>query len=158
MKKLFLATICALCAMSCVKDNSVTFEEQMAIDEALILDYLEENNYSVQKTDEGVYYHHWIEGTGAQLTIEDDVTVHYRGSLLDGTIFDCSYGDCGSGNPVTFALSGVIQGWQIGIPLMKENGRTLLVIPSRLAYGTSGPGSIPANAVLAFEVELLDVQ
>jgi len=155
MKKLFLATICALCVMSCIKDDSVTFEEQMAIDEALILDYLEENNYSVQKTDEGVYYHHWVEGTGTQPTIEDNVTVHYQGSLLDGTVFDSSYG----GNPASFSLTGVIQGWQIGIPLMKEGGRTLLVIPSRLAYGTAGAGgSISANAVLAFEVELLEVQ
>lgn len=146
--------------MGCVKDESVSYEEQMAIDEPLILDYLADNNYSVQKTDEGVYYHHWLEGTGTQPTIDNEVTVHYQGSLLDGTVFDCSYGSCGgSGNPISFSLSGVIQGWQIGIPLMKEGGRTLLVIPSRLAYGTAGAGgSIPADAILAFEVELLDVQ
>lgn len=155
MKKLLLFTLCAMCIISCKKDEGVSYDEQMAIDEQIILDYLTANSIPAQKTDEGVYYHHWQEGTGVQATINDDVTVHYTGEFLDGTIFDTSTGNGGS--PITFSLDGVIEGWKIGIPLMKEGGRTTLVVPSRLAYGPNNYQGIPGNSVLVFLVELIDV-
>jgi FKBP-type peptidyl-prolyl cis-trans isomerase len=72
--------------------------------------------------------------------------------LLNGTQFDAS------ANPVSFLLSGVIKGWQIGIPLIKKGGRIKLVIPSSLAYGCKGQNSIGPNSPLYFEVTLTDVR
>lgn len=97
-------------------------------------------------------------GTGAEATIDSTVTVHYTGWLAsDGTIFDSSHL---RGEPATFGLSSVIEGWAEGIPGMKEGGKRRLIIPSEKAYGASGTpdGSIPADADLVFEVELVSVE
>jgi FKBP-type peptidyl-prolyl cis-trans isomerase FkpA len=125
-------------------------------DEDRILEYVAANGLAAQATPEGVYYVIDVEGTGPNPTLSGAVTVHYEGSLLDGTIFDSSYD---RGSPSTFPLSGTIAGWQIGLPLFREGGSGLLIIPSGLAYGTNPPpGSvIPENAVLVFRVEVLDV-
>jgi peptidylprolyl isomerase len=95
-----------------------------------------------------------IEGHGPEAAPGATVTVHYHGVLLDGTTFDASYG----APPATFPLDQVIPGWTEGIPGMKVGGRRLLVIPSELAYGAQGAGSvIPPNADLVFVVDLLEV-
>ena len=95
-----------------------------------------------------------IQGDGAEATPGATVTVHYHGVLLDGTTFDASYGAA----PATFPLDQVIPGWTEGIPGMKVGGRRLLVIPSELAYGAQGAGSvIPPDADLVFVVDLLEV-
>lgn len=93
-------------------------------------------------------------GTGAQPTPEDEVTVHYRGTFIDGTEFDSSYA---RNEPATFKLSGLIPGWVEGIPLMKEGETFQLVLPYELAYGAAGRGSIPPRQTLIFQVELLKV-
>ena len=97
-----------------------------------------------------------IEGPGPFPELSSAVTVHYEGSLTDGTVFDSSYD---TGTPVTFPLSGVISGWQIGIPKFREGSSGLLVIPSSLAYGPNPPAGsgIPPNAVLVFRIEVLEV-
>jgi FKBP-type peptidyl-prolyl cis-trans isomerase FkpA len=84
---------------------------------------------------------------------ESTVTVAYKGYLTDGTVFDES-----DSNGITFSLRNVIQGWQEGIPLFKEGGSGMLLIPSALGYGSSSQGQIPANSVLIFEITLIDVQ
>jgi len=97
-------------------------------------------------------------GSGAEASASSVVTVHYTGWLATtGAVFDSSLE---AGQPATFPLSGVIQGWQEGIPGMRVGGQRRLVIPSELAYGSSGApgGGIPPNADLVFEVELIDVQ
>ena len=95
-----------------------------------------------------------IEGDGPEAMPGATVTVHYNGVLLDGTTFDASYGAA----PATFPLDQVIPGWTEGIPGMKVGGRRLLVIPSELAYGAEGAGSvIPPDADLVFVVDLLEV-
>ncbi len=95
-------------------------------------------------------------GTGAEAVAGATVTVHYTGWLEDGTVFDSSVE---RGQPVTFPLTGLIQGWQEGIPGMKVGGTRRLIIPPELAYGENGsPPTIPGNAVLTFDIELLDVQ
>ena len=94
-------------------------------------------------------------GDGAEVQAGDTITIHYTGTLEDGTVFDTSVG----GDPATFPLSGLIQGWQDGIPGMKEGGTRRLIIPPDLAYGEVGsPPSIPGNATITFEIELISIE
>lgn len=86
----------------------------------------------------------------------DTVKVHYRGTLIDGTEFDSSYG---RGEPATFALNAVIPCWTQGVAVMKVGEKARLVCPSATAYGAQGsPPTIPGGAVLVFEVELLGIE
>ena len=119
--------------------------------------FLEENkkNADVKETASGLQYVVEKEGTGAQPDAEDEVTVHYTGRLLDGTVFDSSVN---RGEPATFPLNRVIHGWTEGVQLMKEGAKYTFFIPSDLAYGPQGiPGAIPAHSTLIFDVELIKV-
>lgn len=119
--------------------------------------FLEENksNADVKETASGLQYVVEKEGTGAQPTAEDEVTVHYTGRLLDGTVFDSSVN---RGEPATFPLNRVIPGWTEGVQLMKEGAKYTFFIPSDLAYGPQGiPGAIPPHSTLIFDVELIKV-
>ena len=109
----------------------------------------------VKVTSSGLQYVIDKEGEGATPTAEDEVTVHYTGRLLDGTVFDSSVS---RGEPATFPLNRVIPGWTEGVQLMKEGGKYTFFIPSDLAYGPQGvPNAIPPHSTLIFEVELLKV-
>jgi len=119
--------------------------------------FMEENKNKegVQTTTSGLQYKVLTEGDGAKPSATDRVTVHYRGTLLDGTEFDSSYK---RGQPATFALNGVIKGWTEGLQLMKMGSKYEFVIPPELAYGKRGAGGqIGPDATLIFEVELLDI-
>ena len=119
--------------------------------------FLKENGAKegVKTTASGLQYVVEKEGEGAQPGAEDEVTVHYTGKLLDGTVFDSSVQ---RGEPATFPLNGVIAGWTEGLQLMQEGAKYTFYIPSDLAYGAQGaPGSIPPYADLIFEVELIKV-
>jgi FKBP-type peptidyl-prolyl cis-trans isomerase FklB len=95
-------------------------------------------------------------GTGKKPRLSDTVTVNYRGTLIDGTEFDSSFR---RGQPVTFQVSGVIPGWTEALQLMEEGAKWQLIIPSSLAYGEQGRGSvIGPNATLIFELELISIQ
>ena len=121
-----------------------------AIDAKTIQQYITDHNLTTAVAEpNGLYYVPTLVGTGAYPTINSTVTVNYKGYLTDGTLFDQST------RPVTFALSGVIAGWQEGIPLMQTGGKATLLIPSALGYGGQATGGIPANSVLIFEVELV---
>jgi peptidylprolyl isomerase len=98
-----------------------------------------------------------ITGTGPAVTSNDTVTVQYVGvAWSTGKQFDASWND-GSGQPVSFPLSGVIPGWTVGLVGMKVGGRRELVIPPALAYGASGQGPIGPNETLIFIVDLVKI-
>lgn len=106
-------------------------------------------------TGSGLVYRVLVEGTGASPRATDNVTVHYRGTLTDGTEFDSSYR---RGQPATFPLNGVIRCWTEGVQRMKVGGKSRLTCPPQIAYGSRGAGNvIPPNATLTFEVELLSI-
>lgn len=110
---------------------------------------------NVKTTASGLQYVVEKEGTGAQPTAEDEVTVHYTGKLLNGQVFDSSVN---RGEPATFPLNRVIPGWTEGVQLMKEGAKYTFFIPSDLAYGPQGvPGAIPPHSTLIFDVELIKV-
>ncbi len=95
-------------------------------------------------------------GDGASPTADSVVTVHYRGTLVDGTEFDSSYG---RGEPATFPVGGVIPGWSEALPLMKVGAKWQLFVPAELAYGERGAGqAIGPNSVLIFDVELIKIE
>lgn len=110
----------------------------------------------MQTTASGLKYEVIKMGAGAKPTLADNVTVHYRGELTDGTVFDSSYG---RGEPATFPLGGVVKGWQEGVQLMPVGSTFRFEIPPDLGYGARGAGGglIPPNATLIFQVELISI-
>lgn len=112
---------------------------------------------SMQHQQSGLYVRDLAEGDGATASPGDTVVVHYTGWLPNGRKFD---GSRERGEPAAFPLSqgGLIAGWLQGVSGMREGGRRLLVLPPDLAYGEQGSGPIPPNAVLVFDIELLEVR
>lgn len=107
-------------------------------------------------TDSGLQYRVITEGKGDKPTASDTVTVHYRGKLINGTEFDSSYA---RGEPATFPVGGVVQGWQEALPMMNVGSKWEVFIPSDLGYGPRGAGgSIGPNETLIFEIELIEIQ
>lgn len=128
-------------------------------DEKIIQEYIAQNNITgAQRQESGLYYVPTLEGTGAKPKAGQLVSVHYVGTLLNGQEFDNSRK---RGQPIEFQLGvrQVIAGWDEGIALMNQGGKATLLIPSALGYGPRGAGgSIPPNAVLRFDVELVGVK
>jgi len=119
--------------------------------------FLEENKKKpgVQVTASGMQYIVMKEGTGPKPGLNDKVTTHYHGTLIDGTVFDSSVE---RGQPASFPVSGVIPGWTEALQLMGVGSKWKLFLPSELAYGERGAGGkIGPNSVLVFEVELLSI-
>jgi peptidylprolyl isomerase len=110
----------------------------------------------MQTTESGLQYELLTKGEGTvNPTSKSKVTVHYHGTLLDGTVFDSSVD---REKPISFKLNQVISGWTEGVQLMVEGDKYRFYIPSNLAYGDKSAGSIPAGSLLIFEVELLSIQ
>ncbi|MDD4108580.1 MAG: FKBP-type peptidyl-prolyl cis-trans isomerase [Prolixibacteraceae bacterium] len=119
--------------------------------------FLEENRKrdGVTVTGSGLQYEILKEGTGSKPTSEDQVRVHYHGTLLDGKVFDSSVD---RGEPVVFGVTQVIPGWTEALQLMSEGSKWKIYLPSELAYGERGAGGdIGPNSTLIFEVELLEI-
>ena len=108
----------------------------------------------VMTTDSGLQYKVIEQGSGPMPAATDRVTVHYRGTLIDGTEFDSSIG----GEPVTFGLNQVIPGWTEGVQLMPVGSKYEFYINPELGYGAAGGGPIPPNSTLVFEVELISIE
>ena len=109
----------------------------------------------VTTTESGLQYEVLEQGTGPLPGPEDRVTVHYRGTLPDGTQFDSSYD---RGEPTTFGVQGVIAGFSEGLQMMPVGSKYKLFIPPDIGYGARGSGPIPANSALIFELELLAIE
>jgi FKBP-type peptidyl-prolyl cis-trans isomerase FklB len=129
------------------KEQAAVAEKALASGKA----YLAENakKPGVKTTASGLQYKIVTVGTGKTPAPDDTVTVHYKGTLVDGTEFDSSYK---RGEPATFPVNGVIPGWTEALQLLKVGSKVQLAIPPELAYGAKGP---LANQVLLFDVELL---
>lgn len=148
MKKyLLLFTLLIVTISSCKKD-SFDAVKQAADDDAAIQNYIRANNITATKDPSGMYYAVITAGTGDYPNANSKVTVNSTGKLLNGTVFDTEAG-------LEVSLSGVIQGWQIGLRHINTGGRILLMIPSALGYGNAATAGVPKNSVLIFTVDLL---
>lgn len=119
--------------------------------------FLEENlqREGVESTESGLQYEILEEGTGEKPDADDQVRVHYHGTLIDGTVFDSSVE---RGEPAVFGVSQVIPGWTEALQMMKVGGKWKIYLPSLIAYGERGAGGdIGPNQTLIFEVELLEI-
>jgi FKBP-type peptidyl-prolyl cis-trans isomerase FklB len=119
--------------------------------------FLEENKKKegVKTLPSGLQYKVLAEGSGKIPKASDNVTVNYKGTLINGTEFDSSYK---RGKPTTFQVDKVIRGWTEALQLMKEGSKWQLFIPLELGYGERGAEPVPPNSVLIFEVELISVK
>jgi FKBP-type peptidyl-prolyl cis-trans isomerase FkpA len=137
-----------------IAQKNVVIAQKNATEQEKYIENLKKTK--VSKTKEGVYYEILREGSGSNKPTEKDkVLVHYKGMLIDGTVFDSSYE---RGEPVTLSVSKIIEGWTIGLQLMTVGSVYKFYIPSNLAYGEAGsPPSIPPNSMLIFEIELLEI-
>lgn len=147
MKSLFLMLL----------TGSVLFLGSCSKDEiSEIQDYIDDNGLTgFTQTSEGVFIKFDNPGTDQRPNLGSTVKVHYRGKLTNGTIFDSSFE---RGTPIDIALTQTIQGWQIGIPKFGIGGKGTLIIPPSLGYGKNGSGSIPGDAILIFDIELINFQ
>lgn len=107
----------------------------------------------VTTTESGLQYEVLRAGDGARPSATDQVRIHYKGTLIDGTEFDSSY----DGDPASFSVTGVIAGFAEALQLMPVGSHYRFVIPGNLAYGPQGSGQIPPNATLIFEIEMLEI-
>jgi FKBP-type peptidyl-prolyl cis-trans isomerase len=126
---------------------------QLAIDNAIIDDYISANNLGPAQEKNGIKYILKKEGSGVVPCLENTITVGYKGTLLkDGTVFD------NRPSGISFPLSRVIVGWQLAFPLFTKGTEAIIFIPSGYGYGTAGNGPVPPNANLIFEISLVNVR
>ncbi|MGR8980670.1 MAG: FKBP-type peptidyl-prolyl cis-trans isomerase [Gammaproteobacteria bacterium] len=133
--------------------NAATPEESKARGEAFLAENAKKP--TIVKTASGLQYEVLSKGAGTTSpSASDKVTVHYKGTMIDGNEFDSSYS---RGEPATFPLNHVIKGWTEGVQLMKEGDKFRFYIPADLAYGAHGAGPIGPYEALIFEVELIKI-
>jgi FKBP-type peptidyl-prolyl cis-trans isomerase FkpA len=155
LKNLLIAVVVLFSLSSCLKGSGFECNydpcsyKAPANEITAVKDYLAANNINAIEHCSGLFYVIENAGVGNAPTACNTVFVDYTGRLVDGTVFDSNSG-------ISFPLSSVIRGWTNGIPLLKPGGEIKLYIPPSLAYGSQGaPPTIPANAILIFDVKLL---
>ncbi|GAB3329972.1 FKBP-type peptidyl-prolyl cis-trans isomerase [Marivirga atlantica] len=175
MKRGFLLLIIAIAFTACDKECTNEFgecpEKQLKEDLVIIESYLEDNNLEAEVHSSGLHYIIEEEGTGEKPNNGQQVVVDYVGRFLDGRVFDTSidsvaraegvYNENRNYQPFQFTLGvgAVVSGWDIGIALLNEGSKAQFILPSYLGYGSNGSGgTIPANTVIMFEVELIDIK
>ncbi len=149
-------------ASSCLKKDtgcsySVSGKTAPAAEEQAVLTYLSNNSITATKHSSGMYYQILSPGTGTGPNLCSNILINYAGKLTNGNVFD-------SQNNAVFVLGSLIEGWKIGLPMLKKGGQIRLFIPPTLGYGASdvkdpsGNIIIPANSVLIFDITLTDLQ
>ncbi|HEV8270856.1 MAG TPA: FKBP-type peptidyl-prolyl cis-trans isomerase [Chitinophagaceae bacterium] len=157
MKRIFVVLCSVILLLSCSKENNDMCKYDAcavaapASEVTQLEAYLASATITATKHCSGMYYTINAAGSGATPTICSTVSVKYKGQLTNGTIFDQS------ATPVNFNLGGLIEAWKKGIPMIKPGGKVTLYCPPSLAYGSQAVGTIPANSILVFEVELVGV-
>jgi len=155
MKKLlfvFPVVLAIFAGDGCIKD-SVCQDKTIQSEQGEIISFAASQGITATAHSSGLYYQVINPGSGPSPTSGSVIVIKYTGKLLNGTIFDDK-----STTPVTYALNGMIQGFQKGMPLIQKGGTIKLIVPSSMGYGCNGFGSVPGNSILYFEVELTDVQ
>jgi FKBP-type peptidyl-prolyl cis-trans isomerase FkpA len=148
---------------ACRKEDACNYNECSVVvsdaESQMVKDYLDANSITATKHCSGMYYIVENAGTGATPNICNYISIHYKGMLTDGSVFDQS-----TTTPAVFQLGGLITAWKNVIPKIKEGGRLVMYVPPALGYGNTdardqnGNVVIPANSILIFEVDLLQVQ
>lgn len=155
MKKILIpifAIISLFTGAGCIKD-AVCTNKTVQSEQAEIVNYAAANGINATAHSTGLYYQITSTGSGPSPTANSRVFIKYTGKLMNGTVFDDQ-----TSAPVSYGLNGMIQGFQVGLPLIQKGGKIKLIVPSSMAYGCQGFGAVPGNAILFFDVELTDVQ
>lgn len=153
LRKIVTITLLLIIAASCKKTTDVV--DYSATDKKIIEDYLLAHNLTAQSTASGLHYIIDKPGGTYHANIHSQVSALYKGYLVNDTVFDQT--TLTLNNPATFALTSVIKGWQEGIPLIGVGGKIKLLVPSALGYGSAVKTAIPANSVLIFDIEIVDI-
>ncbi len=143
--------------LGCDSEEVFDEDQRLALDRSLIEEYLTENNIVANEIDEtGIMYVIHTPGTGPNAEFAESVFTNYRGYLLDGTEFDSSVGR----GVLDFVIGAgqVIRGWELGFQQFNKGTSATLFIPSKFGYGTNRQGTIPANSVLIFDVDVVDIR
>jgi FKBP-type peptidyl-prolyl cis-trans isomerase FkpA len=151
MNKVFIFLLPVVLMLSSCLEKELSQEEQLTEDIKKIGQYLKDNNLTAKSTPTGLHYVIQTEGSGVSPTLNSTVTVFYKGYYLDGKVFDESLKQS-----VSFPLRNLILGWQEGLQLFKKGTKGILLVPSALGYGSFPPSGIRKNAVLVFDLELVN--
>jgi FKBP-type peptidyl-prolyl cis-trans isomerase len=151
--RLLLAVLPFTFVSSCLKDKSCSTKSADS-EIPQIQAFAANNGITTTAHSSGLHYQILNQGSGSSATPNSKIVITYTGKLMNGHVFDEEL----TPNAEAWTLSGLIQGWIIGIPLIQEGGHIKLIVPSSMAYGCSGYGSIPGNTILFFDINLVDVQ
>lgn len=150
----FVITILALSLVNCNKnkcDLEASSIVASAVEITTIQNHLTANSLNATQHSSGLFYEITNAGSGDNPNLCSSVTVKYKGTLLNGSVFD------ESSSNVSFPLKQLIVGWQLGLPLLKKGGSIKLYVPPSLGYGSASQSGIPANSTLIFTIDLVDV-
>lgn len=154
-KLIFVWATLLFASFSCGKTNSGCQPATVASERPALISYCTTNSINYTEHSSGILYEIVNPGSGTAPNINSKVFITYTGMLFNGSVFDSQSNPALTG----WTLNTLIDGWKIGLPLIKKGGRIKLVIPSSLAYGCAGAGSsIPSNTPLFFDISLVDVQ
>lgn len=143
-QKIIFLSLLLLALTACKKESETDY---LPIDIEKITQYLADNNIEAQKLESGLFYIIEKQGGAEKPNLNSTVTVSYKGRFLTGEVFE-------ENTFKTFGLRNLIEGWKQGIPLVGSAGKVRLFIPSPLAYGSQGSGTIPPNTPLIFDITL----
>lgn len=152
--KLLAISLLVMFTISACEKQETSYQK-LQKEQELLNQYIIDSNITTEPKASGLYYIETLAGTGEKVTFGRLITVKYIGKFLNGTVFDESGTD-----PFEFraGYGEVISGWDEGVMYMKDGGKATLIVPSSLAYGPYGQGSIPAYTTLLFDIEITNVQ